>query len=55
MAVVNPYVMGSLIEVPLLIALVYVALWARGFFFDPDGTARRRIGARLARDPRPTS
>jgi len=26
--------------------MVYVALWARGYFFDPDGTARRRIGAR---------
>ena len=41
-------VVGPLIEVPVLIALVYVALWARAFFFEPDGTARRRIGARLA-------
>jgi ACR3 family arsenite transporter len=41
-------VVGPLIEVPVLIALVYVALWARGYFFNPDGTARRRIGARLA-------
>jgi ACR3 family arsenite transporter len=39
-------VVGPLIEVPVLIALVYAALWARGYFFDPDGTARRRIGAR---------
>jgi ACR3 family arsenite transporter len=41
-------VVGPLIEVPVLITLVYVALWARGYFFDPDGAARRRIGARLA-------
>jgi ACR3 family arsenite transporter len=41
-------VVGPLIEVPALIALVYVALWARGYFFTPDGAARRRIGARLA-------
>jgi hypothetical protein len=27
---------------------VYVALWARGFFFEADGAARRRIGGRLA-------
>jgi ACR3 family arsenite transporter len=59
-------VVGPLIEVPVLITLVYVALWARGYFFAPDGTARRRIGARLAMpeaadrpqtrsaDPRPT-
>ena len=40
-------VVGPLIEVPVLITLVYVALWARGYFFAPDGTARRRIGARL--------
>jgi ACR3 family arsenite transporter len=36
-------VVGPLIEVPVLITLVYVALWARGYFFDPDGTARRGI------------
>lgn len=41
-------VVGPLIEVPTLIGLVYVALWVRGYFFTPDGTARRRIGARLA-------
>jgi ACR3 family arsenite transporter len=41
-------VVGPLIEVPVLITLVYVALWARGYFFNPDGSARRRIGARLA-------
>ena len=41
-------VVGPLIEVPVLISLVYVALWARSFFFAPDGAARREIGARLA-------
>jgi ACR3 family arsenite transporter len=41
-------VVGPLIEVPVLITLVYVALWARGFFFAPDGTAKARIGPRLA-------
>jgi ACR3 family arsenite transporter len=38
-------VVGPLIEVPVLIGLVYVALWARRYFFAPDGTARKRIGA----------
>ena len=32
-------VVGPLIEVPVLISLVYVALWARGQFFAPDGPA----------------
>lgn len=41
-------VVGPLVEVPVLIGLVYVALWARGYFFGPDGVARRRVGARLA-------
>ena len=36
-------VVGPLIEVPVLISLVYVALWARRYFFDPDGAARRRL------------
>jgi ACR3 family arsenite transporter len=33
-------VVGPLIEVPVLISLVYVALWARRFFFDADGQAK---------------
>jgi ACR3 family arsenite transporter len=33
-------VVGPLMEVPVLIGLVYVALWARRFFFRPDGTAK---------------
>ena len=36
-------VVGPLIEVPVLIGLVYVALWARRYFFAVDGSARRRI------------
>jgi ACR3 family arsenite efflux pump ArsB len=36
-------VVGPLVEVPVLIALVYAALWARKYFFAPDGTARRRL------------
>jgi ACR3 family arsenite transporter len=42
-------VVGPLIEVPVLITLVYAALWARRFFFAADGTARRRLT--LAREP----
>jgi len=33
-------VVGPLIEVPVLIGLVYVSLWARKFLFQPDGIAR---------------
>jgi ACR3 family arsenite transporter len=28
-------VVGPLIEVPVLVALVYVSLWAKGRFFEP--------------------
>jgi ACR3 family arsenite transporter len=38
-------VVGSLIEVPVLIGLVYVALWTRRFFFRPDGTAKQKLAA----------
>ena len=31
-------VVGPLIEVPVLVGLVYVSLWARRFFHDPDPT-----------------
>jgi len=37
-------VVGPLIEVPVLIGLVYLALWARRFFFRADGAAQM-IGA----------
>jgi ACR3 family arsenite efflux pump ArsB len=34
---------GPLVEVPVLVSLVYVSLWASRFFFGPDGVARRRL------------
>ena len=34
-------VVGPLIEVPVLIGLVYVSLWAKKFLFREDGTAKR--------------
>jgi ACR3 family arsenite transporter len=36
-------VVGPLIEVPVLITLVYVSLWARKFFFAADGSALVRV------------
>ncbi|MEE9399307.1 MAG: ACR3 family arsenite efflux transporter [Dehalococcoidales bacterium] len=33
-------VVGPLIEVPALIALVYVSLWAKRYFFNSDGTTK---------------
>jgi ACR3 family arsenite transporter len=35
-------VVGPLIEVPVLVALVYVALWARRRFYDDDAVPARR-------------
>jgi arsenite transporter len=34
-------VVGPLVEVPVLITLVYASLWARKYFFAPDGAAKR--------------
>jgi len=33
-------VVGPLIEVPMLIGLVYVSLWAKGFLFSSDGSVK---------------
>jgi ACR3 family arsenite transporter len=41
-------VVGPLIEVPVLITLVYAALWARRFFFEADGTPRARLASARA-------
>jgi ACR3 family arsenite transporter len=42
-------VVGPLVEVPVLVSLVYVSLWASRFFFAPDGRAKRLLAARPAR------
>ena len=34
-------VVGPLVEVPALVSLVYISLWARRFFFARDGRAKR--------------
>ena len=39
-------VVGPLIEVPVLVSLVYVSLWASRFFFSADGAAKRLAFAR---------
>jgi len=36
-------VVGPLIEVPIMISLVYVSLWARRLLFNSDGTVRRMV------------
>jgi ACR3 family arsenite transporter len=41
-------VVGPLIEVPALIGLVYVSLWARRFFPATDTTRRPAVGNRTA-------
>jgi ACR3 family arsenite transporter len=38
-------VVGPLIEVPVLVSLVYVSLWASRFFFAPDGRVKRLVPA----------
>jgi ACR3 family arsenite transporter len=41
-------VVGPLVEVPVLVSLVYVALWASRYFFGPDGRAKRLLAAQPA-------
>jgi ACR3 family arsenite transporter len=44
-------VVGPLIEVPVLVSLVYVALWARRFWTSSDHQAHGAARARHATDP----
>lgn len=44
-------VVGPLIEVPVLVALVYVALWLRRRYFTHDDATPRERRARLAEEP----
>ena len=46
-------VVGPLIEVPVLIGLVYVALWGRRFFFDRQGLPKA-LGAPVPQEVMPT-
>ena len=46
-------VVGPLIEVPVLIALVYAALWARKYFFASDGSALGRVGRTAEPEAKP--
>jgi ACR3 family arsenite transporter len=39
-------VVGPLVEVPVLVSLVYLSLWARRYFFGPDGRVKRLAMAR---------
>jgi ACR3 family arsenite transporter len=38
-------VIGPLVEVPVLIGLVYVALWLKGLLYAKDGSVRREVRA----------
>jgi ACR3 family arsenite transporter len=46
-------VVGPLIEVPVLISLVYVSLWARRLLFNQDGSVRRLALAAVDPGSRP--
>jgi ACR3 family arsenite transporter len=41
-------VVGPLVEVPVLVSLVYVSLWASRYFFAPDGRAKRLLATQPA-------